>query len=257
MLLGNKVKLYELLWLVSEIDRQQFFADNSKCSLECKDCETWPCKKANRFHRDSQSMREDPNRLYPHGKPIPCHLVSFTSVVLNKILKYCTQRDLMTLSRAFPQLTDKIMSPVFWRHIIINDKCLNEEEMLMLLQHVNRSVFSLSISVADDSIDLFTKIISLVPNLHTMRFLSFFKNLQLEDVLDVLAEKLPDLRHFISRIYLEIDDMQLTRFTKLCKIQKIEFFTLKASKENLGLVFSSIKTLKYVDFRAIENLDTK
>ena len=96
---------YELLWMVGEISSNKFLYQGLKCSSSCEKCKDYPCEKFKNFSRPNHPLRQSTERFYPTESLYRCSFDLLPSIVIDRIFNYCKQRDLMKLSRAFPQYT--------------------------------------------------------------------------------------------------------------------------------------------------------
>ena len=54
------------------------------------------------LHSNDHALQHNPFRFYPKEEHYPSSLDDLPSVVVDKIFEFCSHKDLMAISRAFP-----------------------------------------------------------------------------------------------------------------------------------------------------------
>jgi hypothetical protein len=119
--IDNFKQIYDILWLISEVDRLK---SNQK-EFEFPHISS-PFKNVSQLHGELchhvakelrgkvAILKGEMANIYPEEKHYPCLLDNLPDVVFDRILSFCTGRELMALSRSFPQLVEKIIRPIVW-----------------------------------------------------------------------------------------------------------------------------------------------
>ena len=254
-------KIYELLWMVGELDTWPFTEEKLTCgNSDCIDCEKYfGCESVLNLSKPFHPMRKNPLRFYPKEDNFACMLDLLPSEIVDKIFQYCSHKDLMTLSRSFPQFIRRIMSQSLWRDLEFDfdDRYFSGDELLMLLDYLNGQVRSLCFDEwTEMSVELFRRIVELVPNLTSIKLGKFRKEI-VTDILNILVVKLPNLKKFHSKFLSGrcMNDEQMKLLERLTKIESIHIGNLIASKDAIWSLFNTLSNLNTIDIGYTKNCD--
>jgi hypothetical protein len=248
----NMTRIYELLWIATEVkERLLILNQELKCSHDCTECMFEPCERALKV-KLCHPMRKKAKILFPE-EPYPCSLDSLPSLVLDKIFQFCRPKEMMTMSRAFPQYKKRAMCPAIWKEIYLHDCCMSEKEVFMLLRYLNPHVKTLKfIRWMDLTIEKFEMMLDLV---HCLTSIEFIKSVEdfsedFSEFSEVIVDKCPNLIEYEISDYV-IDEEAFQKFAGLKNIQKLGCSSDETSIETLREVLSTLKNLKKFDFLAL------
>lgn len=129
----DKEKIYELLWLLSNLDCLKYSDINSYKERKRNPHLDFPHYFRNLFLNVTQLdvnysrshfesywtvktvLRVHPYAKYPQSEPNASILDSLPSEICDKIFSYCSGKDLIMLSQIYPQYTNDIMKPYLWK----------------------------------------------------------------------------------------------------------------------------------------------